>query len=280
MSAQDSILEAQKLIGRLWEETQSPERERILECAGYTLSFISATGQDYRFEDFRQSRVPGGPSRAEPDRPGLTERETTGTANLQALLARTQGFFHQLLNEPGGCEEQGPVRVVLDAVAYVVSTGAFDALGEHIQGLEAGSPPRVVAAFGTLEEATAWLEQAPEPPSKALLLIDGRYHQAIYLRDINHRKVIPWPSMEYYLAELVRDVVPITVASFASREDAETWLNTRINPPDREWVRIAGELHLAVHHSNVQRRALYPLSMAQGYTINDAVEAEPPRQDG
>lgn len=279
MSAQDTILEAQRLIGRLWKETQSPERERILECAGYTLSFISATGQDYRFEDFRQSQLPGSPPQAGLDHLGPTGRETTGTTNLRALLARTRGFFHHLLTAPGACEEQGPIRVVLDAVDYIVSAGELNALGAHIQGLEAGSPPRVVAAFDTLEEATAWLERALEPPSRALVLIDGRYHQAIYLRDINHRKIIPWPAMEYYLAELVQDVVPIAVASFASHEEAETWLNARLNPPDREWVRIAGELHLAVHHSNVQRRALYPLAMAEGYAINDEVEAEPPRQD-
>lgn len=251
MSAQDTIDEAQRLIGRLWLETQSPERERILECAGYTLSFISATGQDYRFEDFRQSLLPGGPSQAEPGRPGPGEQGTPGTENLRALLARTRGFFNQLLTEPAACAKQGPIRIVLDALDYVVSTGELDALGAHIQGLEAGSPPRVVAAFGTLEEATAWLEQTLEPP-----------------------------RMEYYLAGLVRDVAPTAVASFASREEAAAWLNARLNPPDREWVRIAGELHLAVHHANVQRRVLYPLAMAAGYAINEEVEAEPSPRDG
>jgi hypothetical protein len=268
MPAQDAILEAQRLIGRLWKEEQSPERERILECAGYTLSFISATGQDYRFEDFRQ-------------RSHLVsaERGASGSANLRELLARTHGFFHQLLAEPGAPNEQGPLRIVLNAVDYIVLTGELDALDEHMRRLEAGSPPRVVAAFDTREEASAWLEQAPEPPSKALVLIGDQYHQAVYLRDINHRKVMPWPAMEYYLAELVQDVAPIAVTSFASRELAEAWLKAQTEPPDRAWVLIAGEFHLAVNHANVQRRALYPLSMADGYTVNDEVEAEPPRQD-
>jgi hypothetical protein len=269
MPPQDVILDAQKLIGRLWREKQSPERARILECAGYILSFISAAGLDYRFEDFRQSQ----------NRPSPAEQGTPGTANLRELLARTQGFFNQLLAAPEASNEQGPLRIILDAVDYIASTGELEALREHIRRLGAGAPPRVVAAFGSLGEATAWLERAPEPPSKALVLIDGRYHQAIYLRDLNHRKVIPWPAMEYYLAELVQDVAPVAMASFASHELAEAWLNTQTEPPDRTWVRIAGELHLAVNHANVQCRALYPLSMAAGYAVNDEVEPEPPRQE-
>src|SRR5690242_5187562 len=178
MPAQDAILEAQRLIGRLWKEKQSPERARILECAGYTLLFISATGLDYRFEDFRQSRIPGSPTQAGLSHLGPTGRGTAGTADLRELLARTQGFFHQLLAEPGASNEQGPLRVVLDAVDYIVLTGELDALGEHMRRLEAGSPPRVVAAFGTLGEAAAWLEQVAEPPSRALVLIDDQYHQA------------------------------------------------------------------------------------------------------
>ncbi|PTL83889.1 hypothetical protein [Vitiosangium sp. GDMCC 1.1324] len=268
MPTQDAILEAQLLIGRLWKEKQSPERARILECTGYTLSFISATGQDYRFEDFRQSHVPGSPRQA-----------GTGSANLRELLARTQGFFNQLLADPGTSNEQGPLRIILDAVEYIVSTGGLDALGEHMRRLEAGSPPHVVAAFGTREEAAVWLEQVPEPPSRALVLIDDQYHQAVYLRDINHRKVIPWPAMEYYLAELVQDVAPVAMASFTNRESAEAWLEAQTEPPDRAWVLIAGEFHLAVNHANVRRRALYPLSMADGYAVNDEVEAERPQQD-
>jgi hypothetical protein len=267
MSPPDVILDAQRLIGTLWRETQSPERARSLECAGYTLSFISAAGLDFQFEDFRQSR------------PSPNARGTPGTANLRELLARTQGFFNQLLAEPGASNEQGALRIVLDAVDYIVSTGQLEALGEHIRRLGAGSPPHVVAAFDSLAEATAWLERAPEPPSRALVLIDGQYHQALYLRDLNHRKVIPWPAMEYYLAELVRDVAPIAMASFPSRELAEAWLKTQTEPPDRAWVMIAGEIHLAVNHANVQCRALYPLSMAAGYAVNDEVETEPPRQD-
>jgi len=278
MPTQDAILKAQRLLGRLWKEEQSPERERILECAGYTLSFISATGQDYRFEDFRQSQVPGSPTQVERSHLGSTERGASGSANLRELLARTHGFFNQLLAEPGASNEQGPLGIVLNAVDYIVLTGELDALNEHMRRLEAGSPPRVVAAFDTRGEAAAWLEQLPEPPSKALVLIGDQYHQAVYLRDINHRKVMPWPAMEYYLAELVRDVAPSAVASFASREPAEAWLKEQTEPADRAWVRIAGECYLAVNHANVQRRALYPLSMADGYTINDEVETEPSRQ--
>ncbi|HYO68065.1 MAG TPA: hypothetical protein VEU33_18505 [Archangium sp.] len=279
MPIHDAIIEAQRLIGRLWKEEQSPERERILECAGYTLSFISATGQDSRFEDFRQSQTPGSPTRVEPLHLAPTEPGSAGSTNIRELLARTRGFFNQLLAEPGTTNDHEPIRLLLDVVDYIVLTGGLVALDEHLRRLEAGSPPRVIAAFGTQAEATAWMENTSEPLSRALVLIGDQYHQAVHLRDINHRKVMPWPAMEYYLAELVRDVAPVAVASFTSREMAEAWLKAQIEPPDRAWVLIAGEFHLAVNHANVQRRALYPLSMADGYSVNDEVEPESPRKD-
>lgn len=37
---------------------------------------------------------------------------------------------------------------------------------------------------------------------------------------------------------------------------------------------ISGELYLAVYHPNVNHRALYPLSMADGFEINTEVEPE------
>jgi hypothetical protein len=39
-------------------------------------------------------------------------------------------------------------------------------------------------------------------------------------------------------------------------------------------VRISGEVYLAVYHPNIDHRALYPLSMADGYVINTEVEPE------
>ncbi|KFA89171.1 hypothetical protein [Archangium violaceum] len=277
MPIHDAIIEAQKLIGRLWKEEQSPERERILECAGCILSFISATGQDYRFEDFRQSQDPGRPTRVEPSHLAPTEPGAAGSANIRELLARTRGFFAQLLAAPGATNDHGSIRLILDVVDYIILTGELVTLDEYMRRLEAGSPPPVIAAFDSQRAAADWLERAPEPPSRAFVLIGDQYHQAVYLRDINHRKVMPWPAMEYYLAELVQDVAPIAVASFVSSEMAESWLKEQTEPPNRAWVMIAGEFHLAVNHANVQRRALYPLSMADGYTINDEVEPEPSR---
>jgi hypothetical protein len=39
-------------------------------------------------------------------------------------------------------------------------------------------------------------------------------------------------------------------------------------------VLISGEIYLAVYHPNINHRALYPLSMADGYVINTEVEPE------
>ena len=68
--------------------------------------------------------------------------------------------------------------------------------------------------------------------------------------------------MEHYLGWLERDDPPVAQVSFDSLEQAEAWLRSQPNPPLRTWVLIAGEFYLAVHHTNVHHRALYPLSMA------------------
>lgn len=54
-------LETQELLGRLWEEAQSPEEKERLSMATDALRFISATGQYLDFEDYRKSIDEKGP---------------------------------------------------------------------------------------------------------------------------------------------------------------------------------------------------------------------------
>ncbi len=55
------------------------------------------------------------------------------------------------------------------------------------------------------------------------------------------------------------------VASFETREEADAWWRAQAEPARRAWVRVGGELHLAVYYPNIHHRALYPLSMANGH---------------
>lgn len=175
-------------------------------------------------------------------------------------------------------EEKNVLQCVMDVLEFVEATGQSPALRAYLKRRQEGAPPHVVASFKSLEEAEDWLLKHPAPPSSALVLIAGQYHQVICFRELNHRKLQPWPSMEYYLADLRQKEAPIPVASFGTLEEADAWLKAHPSPPERAWVHIAGEPYLAIHHSNVNHRALYPLSMADGYEVNYEVEPEEPRQ--
>jgi hypothetical protein len=173
-------------------------------------------------------------------------------------------------------EERNVIQSIMDTLEFVDVTGQYPALEDYLKRRREGAPPRVTASFKSREEAEDWLLKHPSPPSSALVLIGDQYHQAFCFREINHRKIQPWPAMEYFLADLRQGEPPVPIASFGSREEAEDWLKAQLAPPERAWVGIAGEPYLAVHHSNINHRALYPLSMADGYEVNYEVEPEKP----
>jgi hypothetical protein len=51
--------------------------------------------------------------------------------------------------------------------------------------------PAPVMTFGRREEAEAWLDSQPEPPSHAFILIAGEYYLAVYHHRINFRTLYP-----------------------------------------------------------------------------------------
>jgi len=262
MKSRDLLCEAQRIIGQHWKEEQSPEQERILGCARDALFFISSTGQPYLFEDSRERLQAESPSRASPP------------AGTEELVRRTERFFEQLLDEPQSPEGRELTLVIIDALRFITSTGQLDDFERYLQALDAHEPPRVVAAFDTREQAESWLKNHPSPPHCAHILIAGRYHTVAYDRATNGRYLPTSLALEYYLASLKEGSEPVAVASFETREEAEAWLRAQSAPRRRAWVRISGEIHLAVYHPNINHRALYPLSMADGYVINTEVESQ------
>jgi hypothetical protein len=52
------------------------------------------------------------------------------------------------------------------------------------------------------------------------------------------------------------------VASFATRVEAEAWLQGQSAPPRQAVIQISGEPYLAVYHSNINHRSIYPFSIA------------------
>ena len=246
------LSDAQQVIGRLWSEAPPQEQKRVLLLARDALDFISASGQWYPFQDFREGRGP---------RDSSTSLEEESPAR-SGLLAQTTHFFESLLGDPSTVDARAHIQTIVDALRFISATRQDKSLEEFIQRTESHAPPMVVASFETKEQADDWLKSHPSPPLFAEVLIGNSYHDVVYDRATNFRRLPRNRHFEWYLGWLERNDPPVASVSFATRDEAETWLKNQAHPPPRAWVLIAGEFYLAVFHPNVNHRALYPISMA------------------
>ena len=181
---------------------------------------------------------------------------------MRKLTSRAQELLAELLTNTPSQEQQELLNVLFDALLFIDSTGQLYAFEDYRQHLASDDPPRVVAAFKTREEADAWLMAQPEPPSSAYVLIADQYHQLVYLRETHQRRLFPHPVLEYYLGGRLRAGLPPPVASFATRQQAEAWLENESAPPRQAVILVEGKPHLAVYHPHIHHRSLYPFSMA------------------
>lgn len=161
-------------------------------------------------------------------------------------------------------EDRELIEVSINALLFIGSTGQRYAFMDFVASRASNAPPPVVAAFKNREEAKAWLHGQQEPPDSTLVLIGDQYHTVVFLRDQDHRRLLPHSVIEFHLGRLKRAGLPPVVASFQSREEAESWFAHQPEPPPQARVTIAGEDYLAVFHRNVGHRALYPFSLALG----------------
>jgi hypothetical protein len=248
----------QEVIGKYWKKDQSPEQARALSLARDALLFVSATGQRYLFEDFRK----GLPSRPSPQ---PLEVPPTRLANLRERLSGTVPLFLKLQDATHSAGEKELIQIILDTLHFISSTGQYGPLCDFIEHVESKAPPYVVASFDSREEAEAWLLSHPQPPDAADVLIANTYHDVVYDRETNLRR-LPWNrDLERHLAWLDQVDPPVAVASFATREEADAWLKAQPNPERRAWVLVGNEIYLAAYYPNINHRALFPLSMAKGH---------------
>ncbi|WP_375768843.1 hypothetical protein NR798_45400 [Archangium gephyra] len=254
MKVRTILQHPQEVIGKRWREDQPPEQARILGLARDALLFVQDTGQRYPFEDFRKGLPSVALVQPRDDFPALEER-----------MRKTAAFFTKLLDDPDARGEDELIQVILDTLRFISVTGQYEAFNRYLEHVEAHAPPYVVAAFNTKQEAQAWLDNHPAPPCFADILIGNDYHAVMYDRETNFRRLPAARSINYYLVDLEGVSPPVATASFATHEEAEAWLRAQPNPARRAWVKIGAELYLAAYHPNVNHRALYPLSMADGY---------------
>ncbi len=161
------------------------------------------------------------------------------------------------------------------ALLFISSTGQRYAFEDFLASLEAHHPPPVVAAFRTREEADAWLKAQDAPPDSTFVLIADQHYSVVYIRDLNHRRLVRLPVIEYHLGRLKRSGLPAATAAFETRQEAETWFSSQPQPPPQSVLTIAGEAHLAVYHPNIGHRALYPFSIARDEEPEEGPAQEP-----
>lgn len=178
--------------------------------------------------------------------------------SIHELILEVQGLLGRSLKDAPSSEEKELFRVATAALRFISETGAVYPFEDYLQ-LRKEAPPYAVASFKTREEADAWLQQHPEPPHGALVLIADNYHIVMYVREANHRRLFPHPILDSYLDQLKQEAPTGALSTFDTREEAMAWLQSKPEPPQRAYLLIAGRPHVALYHRNLCHYALYPL---------------------
>ncbi|MDC0711944.1 head protein [Stigmatella sp. ncwal1] len=178
------------------------------------------------------------------------------------LSLESQELLGRLRESAQSTEEKERFLAAMDALKFIAATGQSLDFEDYRNSLDAKAPPLAIEAFKTREEADAWLKGHPRPPHLAYVLIAGEYHVVMHVPELNRRRLISHPVLEFYLADMIRDGIPAPVATFDTREEAGAWLNHQPEPPRQVFIQIAGEPYLVVYHHRINLRAFYPTSMA------------------
>lgn len=172
-------VEARELLGRLYEETQSPEEKEKLQLAMDAFEFIFETGQKLDFGEYCQSLDINAPPLAIAS---FNTREEA-MAWLNAHPNPPDGANVLIAGEYHGIawfKEQGyrrlPPRPVLSFWLEDMARKGF---------------PAPVATFNTLEEAKAWVDSQPEPPKQVFIQVAGEDYIVAYHYRLNLRALYP-----------------------------------------------------------------------------------------
>jgi hypothetical protein len=153
--------------------------------------------------------------------------------------------------------------LAIDALWFIWRDGRTNDFEGYRRDVESKAPARVIAAFKTREEADVWLRANPNPPDLAYVLIADEYHVIMSSRDGKRCSLVPHPDLEYHLEEMTRDGLPPAVATFETRDEADTWFNSQTAPPSQTVIQIGGEHYLAAYYRNIHHRALFPFSIVE-----------------
>ncbi|ATB42819.1 hypothetical protein CYFUS_008298 [Cystobacter fuscus] len=240
------------------------EEQRLWIQVNAYRDFIMATGQVYLFEDYLKEVAP------------MTSPQvsTALEAHQDTISQRVMALLLKVFDETPVPEQKQSVSLLISQVNFIADTGQLEACEDYIKN-RLGHAPLAIEHFTTREEAETWLRSLTEPPSSVLILIGDEYHQMWHDRKDNTRGMYREYMLEPYVEGLVAEGIPPNPPSFKTRAEAEAWLENHPTAPF-EFVSIAGEHHLAVHHQRLKRHTLHHVAstLTQWEERKRAVERE------
>jgi hypothetical protein len=221
------------------------EEQRLWIQVNAYRDFIMATGQVYLFEDYLAGVAPTSRPRVST---ALGARQDTTSQRVMALLLKA-------FDETPEPEQKQSVSLLIHQVNFIADTGQLEACEDYINN-RLDYAPLAIAHFTTREEAEIWLKGLEEPPSPSDILIGDEYYTTVYSREDDVRFMHRDYTIEPYIEELAAEGIPPTAPGFETRAEAEEWLKNHPASPF-DFVSIAGEHYLAVHHKRLNRHTLH-----------------------
>ncbi|NRD58350.1 head protein [Corallococcus exiguus] len=156
-----------------------------------------------------------------------------------------------------GSEEA--IRIAANAIQFICATGQDHAFEEYVQSLHAGAPPLVIGRFATKAEAEAAMAARRWPVHVAAVLIGDDYYTAMFVPATGRTHLVRAETLDFYLQAMADERLTPSGLSFATKQEAEAWMNQQPTPPQQVVIDVAGAPYLAAYHHRIDYRVLYPL---------------------
>ncbi|WP_073567986.1 head protein [Archangium sp. Cb G35] len=184
MTIFDRIIEAQELLGKNREDTQSPKEKELFLLAIDALWFIWRDGRANDFEGYRRDVESKAPARVIAAFKTREEAEAWLRANPnppELAYVLIDDEYHVIMSSRDGKR---------------CSLVPHPDLEYHLEEMTRDGLPPVVATFETREEASAWFNSQTDPPAQTVIQIGGQHYLAAYYRNIHHRALFPFSLVE------------------------------------------------------------------------------------
>ncbi|WP_434298978.1 head protein [Corallococcus exiguus] len=156
-------------------------------------------------------------------------------------------------------EEKQAFIFAMDAIYFILGTGQGTEFEAYVQSQEASAPPLVIARFKTREEAEAAMNARKPPIDSARVLIGDDYYSAMFVPATGRTHLVRAETLDFYLQAMADERLKPSGLSFATKEEAEAWMNQQPTPPQQVVIDVAGAPYLAAYHHRIDYRVLYPL---------------------